>query len=175
MSKMKQLIFLTFIAAVVILSSCATDYSEDRERAQLEFENYILNNAINDSFKLESGSGVYVIPITKGRGNFPKPGENVSIRYSVWYIDSTFIFDNYTNINSTSITLFDQNTLSQYVFPVSMPGLHEGLLHIREGGKATILIPSKQAFDHRKVAGVNRFSSFIVRVEVTNLQENIFE
>jgi FKBP-type peptidyl-prolyl cis-trans isomerase len=175
MSNMKQLIFLTFIAAVVILSSCATDYSEDRERAQLEFDNYILNNAIDDSFKLESGSGVYVIPISNGRGNLPKAGESVSIRYSVWYIDSTFIFDNYTNINSTSITLFDQNTLSQYVFPVSMPGLHEGLMNIREGGKATILVPSKQAFDHRKVAGVDRFSSYIIRVEVTNLQENIFE
>ena len=171
---MKYIIFLSVLTAV-LFSSCATDYTKDREQAQADFDKYILDNAIPDSFKLRSGSGVYVIPIAKGRGNMPKAGETVSIRYSVWYIDSTFVYDNYTNINPTDIKLFDQNYLSQYVFPVSMPGLHEGLMHIREGGKATILIPSKQAFDHRKVAGIDRFSSFIVRVEITNLDESIFE
>ena len=168
---MKLLLKLSLVLLVVTLISCGTDYSDQKADSEFQFEQYITNSGIQDSFKLESG--LYFISREEGDGKMPESGDNVLIEYRVYTLDSTYIVDNEVSTNKYQFTLYSSTVLSSsnYSIPYGMVGLHEGLTYMKEGGKATMIIPFDLAFNQYVVDNLPRFMNFRVEVNLINITE----
>lgn len=171
MKHIAKILFATL--SIIVLASCGEDFSDERDKARLDFENYVLNAGIHDSLMKESG--VYYIKRIEGDGKIPTSGDEVLIEYTVYSIDSTFAGSNTTVINKTPFPLFDNNYLTSNVIPFGMRGMHEALSYMREGEVATVLVPFEQAFEHREVSGFPRFSSWRIELKLILFYENIPE
>ncbi|MFB6317358.1 FKBP-type peptidyl-prolyl cis-trans isomerase [Saccharicrinis sp. FJH54] len=172
---MKLLLKLSFLLLVVTLISCGTDYSAEKADSEMQFDEYIKAAGIPESDKLESG--LYLIPREEGDGKMPESGDKVIIEYRVYTLDSMYIQDNELSANKFEFTLYGSNELasSNYSIPYGMVGLHEGLTHMKEGGKATMIIPFNLAFNQYVVDNLPRYMNFRVEVQLINISEVIFE
>ena len=170
---MKIFLRLSLVLLVITLISCGTDYSGEKADSELQFQEYIAEAGIPDSFRLESG--LYFIPREEGDGRTPKSGDDVLIEYRVYTLDSMYLQDNESSIYKYGFTLYGSTELSSYSIPEGMVGLHEGLTHMREGGKATMIIPNDLAFAHRVVDNLPRYMNFRVEVHLINVTEVLFE
>ncbi|MFB6340718.1 FKBP-type peptidyl-prolyl cis-trans isomerase [Saccharicrinis sp. FJH62] len=166
---MKLFLKLSLVLLVVTLISCGTDYSAEKADSEMQFDEYIKDAGIPDSDRLESG--LYFISKEEGDGKMPVSGDEVLIEYRVYTLDSTYIQDNEASADKYQFTLYGSSELSSYAIPYGMVGLHEGLTHMREGGKATMIIPNDLAFAHRVVDNLPRFMNFRMEVNLINITE----
>ena len=126
---------ILFFAAMVLLSigSCdpARKYEKDEAAAIAKY----LSSNPTDTFKLEP-SGLYYLNVLTGTGRTPIAGDTAHMVYTGKFLNGN-IFD--TNAGG-----------ADYVFLVGegrlISGLDEGITYMKEGGKATFLIPSKLAY-----------------------------
>ena len=172
---MKLLFKTLLLLLVVALVACGEDYSDEKKAAQLEFDDYISQLGIDESFHLESG--VYLIPRVDGTGALPKAGDELVVSFSIYELDSTFVTSNINVTNKQEIILMDNSFLTGYELPIAVRGLHEGLLKMREGETATLIIPFSLALEHRKSStyGLPRFSSLRYELTLINIDETVFE
>lgn len=82
-------------------------------------------------------SGLYYIETRKGNGKKPKTGNPVHVHYTGTFIDGK-VFDTSLTRNEPFKFIYD--------FKQVISGLDEGVSKMTEGGKATIIIPSKLAY-----------------------------
>ena len=85
---------------------------------------------------LVTKTGLHVMHIDSGRGEKPVMLDGVEIKYKINFLDGKYVYS-----SDSSGTL--QFRLGQSSEPA---GLQEGLLHLREGGKALIIVPSYLAY-----------------------------
>lgn len=157
----KLFLFLAVVGTVIFtLDSCKKSVSLDELRAQEEnrLDSYLAYNNITDSL---TASGMYYIERVKGTGDSIKTGDRVKIFYTAMYI-----------VDDTTTTVFDYTgNYVPYEFVVganAVAGLNEGLTYMKQGGKATFIIPSSLGFGatNNYTYGVPRFSTLIYNVEV---------
>lgn len=157
---------------VVLLLACGEDFSDDRAASELQFEEYIADAGIADSYKLESG--VYFIPRVEGEGKMPESGDEIIIEYRVYTLDSMYIQDNESTTPKQEFTL-NGSVLNNQTIPYGMEGLHEGLALMKEGAQATMIVPFDLAFAHYQVNNLPRFMNYRLEVKLINIKENLFE
>lgn len=76
-------------------------------------------------------SGLQIETITEGTGKQPKDGDKVKVNYKGTLVDGT---------------VFDQNEGIEFPTNGVVKGFKEGLLNMKEGGKAIITMPSELAY-----------------------------
>jgi len=132
-----------------VLSGCLKDKNIDYD--ELEKKNitqYLLNHNITVS---PTASGLYYIEEEEGTGIQPVEGDTCIVNYIAQTIFGR-VFE--TNIEDLAY----QYGIYQYNFPYTpveillgsenvMEGWSEGLSYMKEGGKATIIIPYKLTFE----------------------------
>ncbi len=107
---------------------------EERKRLEVEeIASYIADNKIEVR---PTESGLYFIETTTGKGKTPVPGNEVSVHYKGTFLDGR-VFD--TSIGKEPIVF-------QYGMGGLIPGFMEGISLMKEGGKATIIVPSNLAY-----------------------------
>jgi FKBP-type peptidyl-prolyl cis-trans isomerase len=126
---------LLFFAAIMLLSLGSCDPARKYEKAETEaIANYLSSNPA-DSFKLEP-SGLYYMDVVIGTGRIPAVGDTAHVVYTGKFLNGN-VFD--TNAGGADL-----------VFPVGegflIAGFDEGVTYMKEGGKATFLIPSKLGY-----------------------------
>lgn len=84
-----------------------------------------------------SATGVYFLEIEKGTGPVVKVGDVVSIHYNLYNLDDKLIETSFGNEPLQFIA--GANDM--------VPGIEEAVWKMNVGGKATIILPSKMAFD----------------------------
>lgn len=155
---MKKTIFLiTSVVAVIAMSVSCKDNGLDLEKLRAEelqkLKEYIEKNDIQED---PTASGLYYIEREKGTGDTIKNGDRVKIFYTGMLIDST-VFDR-------------SGTYEPFEFVVGsgdvIAGMSEGLTHMRQGGKGTLIIPSELAYGASASQGLPRFSTLIFDIEV---------
>jgi peptidylprolyl isomerase len=131
MIKMNNLIkgFLFTGLIMILLSSCdLTDKYEKEEKEKIL--NYLSQHP-ELTLELKT-SGLYYMDVTVGTGEKPVANDSVFVTYTGYFLDGTK-FD--TNVGG-----------DLFGFPVGVgfviPGFDEGVLLMREGGTAKMLIPS---------------------------------
>lgn len=159
---MKKLFFFLAIIGVVVLvmDSCKKSVSLDELRAQEldRLDSYLAYHNVTDSL---TASGMYYINHQTGTGDSIKTGDRVKIFYTARYI-----------VNDTTTTVFyATGNYTPYDFIVGtdqVAGLNEGLTYMKQGGKATFIIPSDLGYGATNdyTFGVPRFSTLIYDVEV---------
>ena len=94
---------------------------------------FMAENAKKEGVKtLESGLQIEML--TEGKGKQPKEGDKVLVNYKGTLIDGT---------------VFDQNDSTEFNTNGVVKGFKEGLLNMKEGGKAIITMPSNLAYGER--------------------------
>ena len=111
-------------------------------------------------------SGIYYTTETEGSGEEIHPGKTVSIKYIGKTLDGK---------------VFDANTgpeakrTNDYTFMIGrgdiIPGMEEGVLLMKKGGKSTIYIPSELGYGADGAGDViPPYAVLIFEVEVTNVK-----
>ncbi|HBE39922.1 MAG TPA: hypothetical protein DDW27_01710 [Bacteroidales bacterium] len=126
-NKIGAIVMTGFI--VMLISSCdLTKKYENREKE--EIMNYLSQHP-ELTFELKP-SGLYYLDVTVGTGPKPIISDTVFVFFSGYYLDGSKFTSNVGE--------------DAYAFPAGegyvIPGFDEGVMFMREGGTAKILIPS---------------------------------
>lgn len=124
------------LAFAVIMSSCklSTKSDEYAEEERQIIQTYIADHDTID-FVLKN-SGLYYAELTPGTGLQVDLYDTLSLVYTGRFLNGTK-FDTCVGIDTLKYIV------NEYY---SVPGFHEGLLYMKEGGKSLFLIPSGLAF-----------------------------
>jgi FKBP-type peptidyl-prolyl cis-trans isomerase len=110
-----------------------------------------------------SATGVYYIETAKGKGDNIKDGQTVSIKYTGKFLDGQ-IFDSSENSGQPLTFVVGQHQV--------IPGMEEGLLLMKKGGKGTLVIPSSQAY--RDGGGrMKPFATLVFDIEVVDVKNTM--
>ena len=130
-------------------------YSPDEETELLE--QYLLENNITTE---PEESGLYYIETEVGTGLQPQQGDTVDVHYTGRLIDST-IFDTSTGGDPFFFTLGTGYVIS---------GWDEGIAYMKEGGKATLIIPSVLGYGSSGSGSIPPYSTLIFDVELVDIR-----
>ncbi len=132
-------------------------YHEDEETEMELLQKYLERFNIDET---NYERGIYYIENKKGEGDLIKPGDMVEIYYTGKFIDGQIFDSNYGS-----------STLS---FRVAMghviPGMDIGLQLMKQGGEATLIIPSRLAYGSQGSSGIMPYSTLIFDIEIINVQ-----
>jgi FKBP-type peptidyl-prolyl cis-trans isomerase FkpA len=158
---MKELNFkqvLKFVVFLVLVggsfSSCRKDKNYTFQDEMAKLKKYIQDNNITTK---PTSSGLYFIETLAGTGEKARAGLDVAVRYKGYFLDGT---------------VFDQNLDASEPFKFRLgwgyviAGWDEGITYMREGGKATLIVPSSLAYSYRGTEGIPAYTSLIFEVEL---------
>ena len=136
--KMKS--YLSILITLLIFISCSSlDQSIENQNIidydalnETEIQNYISENNLVPK---KSNSGLYYIIKEKGTGQVATFSSNVTVSYKGYTTDKV-VFEE----SKADGVSFDLNNLIQ--------GFTEGVTYLKEGGEATLIIPSKIGYPH---------------------------
>lgn len=125
-----------FLFLILSVSSCklSTNADEYAEEEKLMIQSYISNNDTID-FELKN-SGLYYAELLPGTGSQVDLYDTLKLTYTAKFLSGSK-FDTCVGIDTLTYII------NEYY---SIPGFHEGLLYMKEGGKSLFLIPSGLAF-----------------------------
>lgn len=158
--------------------ACNDDVSnkELAEAEDLLLANYLQSSGIDqmtDVVALFDSLEIYYIETSQGPGRQAVTGDVVSVRYEVYTLDNTLLYSNLKASKPVSFTL-GASTYSQYM-PSNILGFHSGIGMMNEGGRATFIIPSDQAYgsvdyyDSWTYIGISKYTPLRFEVQVTDL------
>ena len=146
-----------FLLFSLIFASCKDEYTErikqQKEADEVAIKEYIDFNKIQNAQR--QASGVYYVPLTAGTGAQVKRGSTITIHYIGRYLNTNKFESTYDSGQPRTLLANTgrNNGLTE--------GLNEGLLLMKEGEKALIIIPS--------MLGYGQYTS-ILAYEVTVLE-----
>lgn len=126
----------------------------------IDSSNDILNQYIKSNNILVEPfpSGLYYIEINEGKGKQPVKGEKVRIRYIAKLLNSRVI-DN--SMDTIIEILLGKNQI--------FPGMEEGIMNMRKGGKAQLVIPYDLAFGEEGSSIVPPYSALNIEIELVDI------
>src|ERR1035437_88527 len=152
----QSILLISTVAVLFTLGSC--DPARKYEKAEAEaISNYLAGNPA-DTFKLEP-DGLYYLDVLEGTGRTPVAHDTARIVYTAKFIDGT-VFD--TNAGGADL-----------VRPVGegylISGLDEGIMLMKEGGKATVLILSKLGYGTQGWYTIPGYSPLVFDVQLVKV------
>lgn len=141
-------LLIVALAQLFFVGCIEEDKIDYAAQEQAILQQYLLDNNIIVAPK---ESGLYFIPGDTGTGPYAEIGDTVSIYYAGFYLNGGIIA---TNIEAVAIeynvtAYFTDYTPETFILGDEgyyiMEGLVEGLTYMREGGTATMILPSQIA------------------------------
>ena len=129
---MRKILVFTMFTVVVLLTSCSLDAKHEKyeQEEKQKIQNYLDNNPDLSFTLLESG--LYYMDVAIGDGERPLRGDSVFVYYSGYLLEG-YKFD--SNVGEE---LLGYPAGIGYV----LEGFDEGVMLMKKGGSAKILIPS---------------------------------
>lgn len=126
----------------------------------IDSSNDILNQYIKSNNILVEPfpSGLYYIEINEGKGKQPVKGEKVRIRYIAKLLNSRVI-------DNSMDTIIEIMLGKNQIFP----GMEEGIMNMRKGGKAQLVIPYDLAFGEEGSSIVPPYSALNIEIELVDI------
>lgn len=149
--KTSHCLWFSLIFTLIMLAPGCVKNDEDKRRDhELKvIQEYLKTNGITDESKTEGG--IYFIGDTTGNTASPEEGDYVIISYVGRFLESMEIRE--TSYDSLKSQWSAAGTYKNYLYgPIMIPlgksitGINEGLSLMKEGGNATLIIPSDKAF-----------------------------
>lgn len=142
------------LASTPLLTACEkeVDYVKKDETIISE---YIAQNNITGAQRQESG--LYYVPVVEGAGAKPKQGQVVSVHY----VGTLLNGQEFDNSVKRGKPIEFQLGVGQVI-----AGWDEGIALMNQGGKATLLIPSAQAYGARGAGGGSIPPNAVLRFDV---------
>lgn len=147
---MKIIKYSALLLGFLILVMSCEKSKADKEMDLLN--TYLLDNSIDVE---PTSSGIYYIETLKGSGPEVKGGNEVRVKYTGTFIDGEE---------------FDSGIFPFFVgYGQVIRGWDEGVNYMREGGKATLIIPSSMAYGPLGRNEIPPYTTLIFMVEVLEI------
>ncbi|MCY7349229.1 MAG: FKBP-type peptidyl-prolyl cis-trans isomerase [Cytophagaceae bacterium] len=135
--------------------------AKQKETDAKQIADYLSKNGLANPQR--TTMGVTYVVRTPGSGMQPTQGDSVQVRYTGKLLNGK---------------VFDSNTAEGIVFPVGVgmviPGWDDGILRLKKGDKATLLVPSELAYGEQGVPGsIPPNSVLAFDVELLNVKKGI--
>lgn len=140
---MKKYTFIVTVLIFTILSACTNQKNLSKsEKEMKDIKDYLKENHL----KVEpTQTGLYYIETVAGTGRQAQKGDVVSVHYSGRLLNGKKFDSSYDRNEPFEFTLGAGQVIK---------GWDEGIAYLKEGGKATLIIPSKLAYGEREIQGV---------------------
>jgi len=153
---MKKSIILIGISIILLsfFQSCKSDYEKELETLQA----YIESNNITIE---PTASGLYYIETLAGTGAQATAGDIVDVHYTGTYLDGEKFDSSY-----------DSGEPYEFILGIGkvIRGWDEGIAYMKEGGKATLIIPSNLAYGASGSGSIQPYTSLIFEVELVDVK-----
>lgn len=123
-----------------------------------EIKKYVDENKITVA---PTATGIYYVEKTKGKGDNIKEGQTVSVKYTGKFLDGQ-VFDSSDNSGQPLTFVVGQHQV--------IPGMEEGIMQMKKGGKATLIIPSSQAYGDG-MGRMKPFATLVFDLEVVDVKD----
>ncbi len=163
-----------FFAAVLLVTvflfgavSC-TDSDDQKyiDREQRLLEQYLIDNNIDEE---PTESGLYYIEMEEGDGVSPAMGNYLIIEYRVRLITGKIVETTYEQEAKDNDLYNPDIVYGPYKFRIDntpLEGVKEGLLMMKEGGRARLIIPSHLAYGSSSVGEIPKYSTLIFDIKL---------
>lgn len=151
----KILNIFVILAILISLSSCNKEQQEiDERNAYLEENNITVS---------PTESGLYYIETEVGTGAQPQVEDIVTVHYTGKFLNGE-VFD--SSVDSTPI---------EFLLGAGrvIKGWDEGIALMKEGGKATLIIPSDLAYGENGSNSIPGYSTLIFEVELIEVKRSL--
>jgi len=156
MKRIRLLVGIAFVA-LFIYSCNPTGTWEKQERSQID--TYI--KSLGDTAYSKKTSGLYYIELRAGTGRMPVAKDTVLFRYTGMFVDRVAFDSNVTASAPYGAVLGNYEII---------PGLDEGFLYMKQGGKARFLLPSSLAYGAAGVWGaIPGYTPLLFEVELVSV------
>jgi FKBP-type peptidyl-prolyl cis-trans isomerase len=152
----KSVFFFLTISLIVILVSC--DPAKKYEKAEKDsINNYLEANSSKNFVQQESG--LYYLEVTAGTGRQPVALDTVSVIYTGKFLNGN-VFDSNVGGNQLVFATGEGTMLT---------GFEEGIMLMKEGGKATILVPSNLAYGTQGYYTIPGYTALLYDIELVKV------
>jgi FKBP-type peptidyl-prolyl cis-trans isomerase len=121
-----------------------------------EREAYLKEHNINVK---PTADGLYFIPVKKGTGKHPQPGDKVKVHYTGYLLNGQKFDSSLDRGKPFEFTLGKGQVIK---------GWDEGIAMLRKGGKATLIIPSELAYGQRSMGPIPPYATLVFDVELVD-------
>jgi hypothetical protein len=150
MIKINRIPVFLLAGFTLLVAGCLNNEWEEQEKQEEEMiREYLADNNIPEDSK--TAGGIYFVEHDTGTGLAPVRDDYIVVNYVGRILEDNSIHE--TTYDSLKDDWVDAEFYTYYVYgPVkfvfgySISGLNEGISMMREGGEATIVIPSDKAF-----------------------------
>ena len=146
---MRRLILLSFIGLAFILYACSTT-KETKQEINYQYTEH----------------NVKFIDLKKGNGDSPVIGKTIIINAKVMAENGTVLEDTFASGKPISFVLYNVDNEKLEV----IPGLAEGVMTMKVGGKRKLWIPPKMGFGSRSQGKIDANSTLIIEVELLDVK-----
>jgi len=144
--------FIVFLIVSLFFISCKDKEKEELEILKLYLEEH---NITTEPTK----SGLYYIETEAGNGDFPVTGDRVTVDYEGRLLNGDVFDSSYDS--------------SPYTFAIGygwvIRGWDEGIKYMKNGGKATLIIPSSLGYESEGTDNIPGYSTLIFDVELLGI------
>jgi len=153
MKNFKILLTLLIFSSFSIITSCSKE--DDLLAEELELlDQYLIDNNITTQ---PTSSGLYYIENSFGMGSGPTPGKTVVVHYTGYLIDGTKFDSSYDRGEPFTFTIGAGQVIK---------GWDEGIAYMREGGDATLIIPSDLGYGSNGACSIPGYSTLVFDVRL---------
>ena len=151
----KRIILLSVsVLFISFFTSCKSDSEKELETLQ----SYIDDNNITVD---PTASGLYYIETLAGTGAQATAGDIVVVNYTGTFLDGEKFDSSYDRNEPFDFTLGIGEVIK---------GWDEGIGYMKEGGKATLIMPSRLAYGSRGAGSIQPYTSLIFEVELLDVK-----
>ena len=155
--------------AIIVLQTAFDQlYAVEMERLQIEGERnletgraFLAQNALRPGV-IVTATGLQVEMLREGSGNMPVMSDMVTVHYRGTLLDGTVFDSSYDFGEALSIPL-----------EMVIPGWSEGLLLMREGGRAMLYLPPELAYGDMNIGSVPPNSVLIFEVDFLYINDSV--
>jgi FKBP-type peptidyl-prolyl cis-trans isomerase len=149
---------VALIAVVLMISVASCNPSSKMDKLERNEINTYLTQNSNLNF-VKQTSGLYYLEVMPGTGTSPVLADSAYVKYTGKLLDGT--------VFSTNVS----GTLYGFVVGYNIDGFDEGIMLMKPGGKATLLIPSSLAYgaSGNYYAGISGYTPLLFDIELVKV------
>jgi len=129
-----------------------------KDQETLLIEKYLTVNGLNIQ---PTSSGLYYLELSPGKGIQAQTGKKVKVHYNGFFLDGNKFDSSYERGKPISFVIGKNEVI---------PGLEEGVLNMKVGGKSKLIIPSKIGYAAEQRGSIKPFTSLIFEVELVEVK-----
>jgi FKBP-type peptidyl-prolyl cis-trans isomerase len=157
------------LVLMLFFASCYDNPDIYQEREKRLLQQYLEQNNITVAPR---ASGLYYIPVIEGTGLSAATSDYVMLEYTAQLIDGR-IFDTTDEALALRKGIFKAEALygpsKVKLEALSLKGIEEALLLMKEGGEARLIIPSSLAYGGSQTSNVPAFSTLIYDIKLVKV------